>query len=170
MPPPRCRPICPPPALVAEAVRRDEGRLSADGALIVHTGVHTGRSVQDKFVVDEPSVTDDIWWGKINQKLPAEKFAALSGRVRAYLQGQALFTQDLYAGADPAHRVRVRLVTTAAWRALFARYDVHPPARRGAGRVRRPTTSSCTRRTSRPTPPSTACAPPPRSRSASSNN
>jgi phosphoenolpyruvate carboxykinase (ATP) len=116
------------PALVADAVRRDEGRLSADGALVVNTGVHTGRSVQDKFVVDEPSVTADVWWGKINQKLAGEKFAVLAGRVRAYLQGQVLFTQDLYAGADPAHRVRVRLVTTAAWCALFARsMFIRPP-------------------------------------------
>ena len=115
--------------LVAEAMRRDEGRLSIDGALMVETGVHTGRSVQDKFVVDEPSVTNDIWWGKINQKLSVERFNALKGRVQAYLQGQELFTQDLYAGADPAHRVRVRLVTTQAWNALFARnMFIRPPA------------------------------------------
>ena len=119
----------PVPALVAEAIRHNEGRLSADGALLVHTGVHTGRSVQDKFVVDEPSVTAEVWWGKINQPLPPTKFATLAGRVRAYLQGQALFTQDLYAGADPAHRVRVRVVTTAAWCALFARsMFIRPPA------------------------------------------
>jgi phosphoenolpyruvate carboxykinase (ATP) len=122
------------PALMTEAVRRDEGRLSADGALMVNTGVHTGRSVQDKFVVDEPSVTDDVWWGKINQKLAPAKFAGLAGRARAYLQGQELFTQDLYAGADPAHRVRVRLVTTAAWSALFARsMFIRPPADELAG-------------------------------------
>ena len=109
------------PALVAESLRRHEGRLSVDGALMVETGVHTGRSVQDKFVADEPSVTNDIWWGKINQKMPIERFNAFKGRVQAYLQGQELFTQDLYAGADPEHRVRVRLVTTQAWNALFAR-------------------------------------------------
>ena len=109
------------PALVAEAVRRDEGRLSVDGALVVTTGVHTGRSARDKFVVDEPSVTGEVWWGRINNRLPPEKFAVLKARVQAYLQGQELFTQDLYAGADPAHRVRVRMVTTGAWQALFSR-------------------------------------------------
>jgi len=108
-------------ALVAESLRRNEGRLSADGALMVQTGVHTGRSVQDKFVVDEPSVSGEIWWGKINQPLSPEKFTVLKGRVQAYLQGHELFTQDLYAGADPANRVRVRLVSTGAWQALFAR-------------------------------------------------
>ncbi len=117
------------PALVAEALRRNEGRLSVDGALMVETGVHTGRSVQDKFVVDEPSVTDDIWWGKVNQRMPVARFNALKGRVQAYLQGQELFVQDLYAGADPEHRVRVRLVTTQAWNALFARnMFIRPPA------------------------------------------
>ena len=109
------------PALVAEAVRRDEGQLSVDGALVVQTGQHTGRSAQDKFVVDEPSVTGEVWWGRVNNRLAPEKFAILKARVQAFLQGQELFTQDLYAGADPAHRVRVRLVTTGAWQALFAR-------------------------------------------------
>jgi len=122
------------PALVAESLRRREGRLSADGSLMVETGVHTGRSVRDKFVVDEPSVTKDIWWGAINQRYAPEKFAVLKARVQAYLQGQDLFTQDLYAGADPAHRVRVRLVTTHAWSALFARnMFIRPPAEDLAG-------------------------------------
>ena len=121
-------------ALVAESLRHGEGGLSADGALVVATGVHTGRSVQDKFVVDEPSITGEVWWGKINQRLAPEKFAMLKARVQAYLQGQALFTQDLYAGADPAHRVRVRLVTTGAWQALFARnIFIRPPQEELAG-------------------------------------
>jgi len=109
------------PALVAAALHFGEGRLSNDGALVVATGVHTGRSAQDKFIVDEPSVTGEIWWGKVNQRLAPDKFAILRARVQSYLQGQELFTQDLYAGADPAHRVRVRLVTTGAWQALFSR-------------------------------------------------
>ena len=116
------------PSLVAEALRRNEGRLSADGAFMVETGQHTGRSMQDKFVVDEPSVTNEIWWGKINQRMSLATFNAYKGRVQAYLQGQELFTQDLYAGADPDHRVRVRLVTTQAWNALFARnMFIRPP-------------------------------------------
>ena len=118
-----------PPALVAESLRRHEGQLSEDGAMMVKTGEHTGRSMKDKFVVDEPSVTADIWWGEINQRMSQATFAGLKSRVQAYLQGQELFTQDLYAGADPAHRVRVRLVTTQAWNALFARnMFIRPPA------------------------------------------
>ena len=107
--------------LVETAVQRGEGHLSSDGALVVRTGIHTGRSVQDKFVVDEPDTSASVWWGKINQKLSPAHFAKLTQDVRAYLGDQRLFTQDLYAGAAPAHRVRIRLVTTNAWHALFAR-------------------------------------------------
>jgi len=110
------------PGLYAQALQRGEGRLSADGAFMAITGQHTGRSVQDKFVVDDPEFTQEIWWSKINQKMPVEKFAAFSTKLRDWLgQQPVLFTQDLYAGADPAHRIRVRLVTTNAWHALFAR-------------------------------------------------
>jgi phosphoenolpyruvate carboxykinase (ATP) len=109
------------PQLVWHAIRRGEGKLSEHGALIVRTGVHTGRSATDKFVVDEPEARDAVWWGKVNQKMPAENFALLKARVQAYLQNRELFTQDLYAGADPDHRMRVRVVSTSAWHALFAR-------------------------------------------------
>jgi phosphoenolpyruvate carboxykinase (ATP) len=108
--------------LTEHAIRRGEGRLSADGAFMAVTGVHTGRSVQDKFVVDDPEVHDQVWWGKINQPMPVEKYKGLAAKVRGWLGARpVLFTQDLYAGADPAHRIRVRLVTTNAWHALFAR-------------------------------------------------
>ena len=107
--------------LIPHAVRKKEGTLSEDGAFIAITGVHTGRSVRDKFVVDEPASTAEVDWGRVNQRMSPQHFTIFKGRVQAYLQGQELFTQDLYAGADPAHRVRVRLVTTGAWHALFAR-------------------------------------------------
>jgi len=121
--------------LVAHALRRGEGRLSADGAFMAVTGVHTGRSVQDKFVVDEPETTGEVWWGKVNQKLAPERFAACLTDLRAFLGARAeLFVADLYAGSDPAHRIRVRLVTTNAWHALFARnMFIRPPEAELAG-------------------------------------
>ncbi|MDO9709049.1 phosphoenolpyruvate carboxykinase [Paracraurococcus lichenis] len=117
------------PGLVEHALRRGEGRLSADGAFMAVTGVHTGRSVQDKFVVDDAEVHDQVWWGKINQPMAPEKFRGLRSKVTAWLGARpVLFTQDLYAGADPAHRIKVRLVTTNAWHALFARnMFIRPP-------------------------------------------
>ena len=115
--------------LVTHALRRNEGRLSEDGALIVKTGVHTGRSVQDKFTVGDPEVDDQVWWRMGNQKLSPASFDMLRARILAYLQGRELFTQDLHAGADPNHRVRVRLVSTEAWHTLFARnMFIRPPA------------------------------------------
>jgi phosphoenolpyruvate carboxykinase (ATP) len=121
--------------LYAHALRRGEGRLSADGAFMAITGQHTGRSVQDKFVVDDPEVHDAVWWGKVNRPMKPENFAGFSGKVRTWLgQQPELFTQDLYAGADPAHRIRVRLVTTNAWHALFARnMFIRPPREELAG-------------------------------------
>ena len=109
------------PQLVKASLNCGESRLSADGALIVRTGVHTGRSVADKWIVDEPETTGDVWWGAVNRKLAPSSFTTLKVRVQAYLQGQEVYIEDLYAGADPEHRVRVRLVTTGAWQALFAR-------------------------------------------------
>ncbi len=114
--------------LVSLALQRNEGCLSEDGALVVRTGAHTGRSFQDKFIVDEPETSAEIWWGYINQKLTSAGFSRLTDGVRGYLQGQVLFTQDLYAGAVPEHRIRVRLVTTNAWHALFARNMFIRPA------------------------------------------
>jgi phosphoenolpyruvate carboxykinase (ATP) len=115
--------------LYAHALRRGEGRLSADGAFMAVTGVHTGRSVADKFVAEDPEVSKEIWWGKVNQKLDPAKFAAFTADARKWLgERKELFTQDLYAGADPEHRIKVRLVTTNAWHALFARnMFIRPP-------------------------------------------
>src|SRR4051794_37215204 len=123
------------PGLYDHALRRGEGRLSADGAFMAGAGVHSGRSVQDKFVVDDPEVHDQIWWGKINQPMAPEKFRGLASKVRNWLGARpVLFTQDLYAGADPAHRIKVRLVTTNAWHALFARnMFIRPPQAELAG-------------------------------------
>src|SRR5580658_600452 len=64
--------------LVELALQRGEGKLSADGALVVTTGTHTGRSAKDKFIVDEPETSGDIWWGSVNQKLSQAGFAALA--------------------------------------------------------------------------------------------
>jgi len=111
----------PPAPLVEHAIRRGEAVLSAEGALVCHTGEFTGRSPNDKFVVDEPGSRDSIWWGKVNRPFPPARFDALRERVREHLAGRELFVFDGYAGADPRHRIRVRIVTEAAWQSLFSR-------------------------------------------------
>jgi phosphoenolpyruvate carboxykinase (ATP) len=110
------------PQLVQAAVRRGEGELADMGPFVAVTAPHTGRSPNDKFVVEEPSSKSDVWWGKVNRPFPPEKFDALLADVQEYLNDRdELFVQDLYAGADPAHRLNVRYVTPNAWHAHFVR-------------------------------------------------
>ena len=114
------------PALVEAALRRDEGRLGRGGALLVKTGSHTGRSPNDKFVVRRASVEDTIWWDT-NRPMDPECFARLLDDMRAHMAGGEYFVQDLYAGADPEHRLDVRVVTEFAWHALFIRHLLRRP-------------------------------------------
>jgi ATP-dependent phosphoenolpyruvate carboxykinase len=71
--------------LVAEAIKNGEGRLSDTGALVVETGKYTGRSPNDKFIVDAPSVHNEIAWGKINVPMDVETFDKLKSKVLTYL-------------------------------------------------------------------------------------
>ena len=107
--------------LVELAVRRGEGRLVEGGALACETGRYTGRSPKDKFVLDEPGVHDAIDWGEVNRPIATEVLAKAWRKARAHVQGRDLFVQDLYAGADPACRLPVRVITETAWHSLFAR-------------------------------------------------
>jgi phosphoenolpyruvate carboxykinase (ATP) len=110
------------PELIEQAVRRGEGTIADMGPFVAVTAPHTGRSPNDKFVVKEPSSEQNVDWGKVNQPLPPERFAALAADVREYLNGQAeLFVEDLYCGADPKHRLSVRYVSPNAWHMAFVR-------------------------------------------------
>ncbi|MFO1141292.1 MAG: phosphoenolpyruvate carboxykinase [Amaricoccus sp.] len=116
------------PALLQAAVGRGEGDLGRGGAFLVSTGRHTGRSPKDKFVVREPSVAPHVWWENNAPMTPAQ-FAALHADMRAHIKGSELFVQDLYAGADPAYRLNVRVITELAWHALFIRHLLRRPER-----------------------------------------
>ena len=108
-------------ALYEEAVRRQEGMIAAGGPLACRTGQHTGRSPNDKFVVREPSSERDIEWGKVNRPMEQGVFDLLHADLRSSLSGKELFVQDVYAGADPAYRLPVRIITEYAWHSLFCR-------------------------------------------------
>jgi phosphoenolpyruvate carboxykinase (ATP) len=107
--------------LYEEAVRRQEGLISAEGPLACRTGQHTGRSPNDKFVVREPSSEANIEWGKVNRPMDPSQFDLLHGEFLRSLAGKELFVQDCYAGADPRHRLPIRVITEYGWHSLFAR-------------------------------------------------
>jgi phosphoenolpyruvate carboxykinase (ATP) len=108
--------------LVEAAVARGEGKLSADGPLVVETGAHTGRSAQDKFIVRDAETEQSVWWGKSNKGMDPAHFAALKADFLAALRDKEhLFVQDLYGGSQPENRVRVRVINELAWHNLFIR-------------------------------------------------
>jgi phosphoenolpyruvate carboxykinase (ATP) len=110
------------PALYEEAVRRREAAISVDGPLVCRTGQHTGRSPNDKFIVQEPSSAERVWWSKVNRPIDAKHFDALHHRMQNYVEGREIFVQDCYAGADPRYRMPVRIITEQAWHSLFAKH------------------------------------------------
>ena len=116
------------PALVEVAVARGEGKLGRGGAFLCSTGAFTGRSPKDKFVVRTASVEDSIWWDN-NAPMAPDAFARLHADMLTHMQGRDYFVQDLYAGADPIHRLDVRMVTELAWHGLFVRHLLRRPTR-----------------------------------------
>ncbi len=116
------------PALVEAAIRRGEGRLGKGGAFLCTTGQFTGRSPKDKHVVRTPGVEDKIWWEN-NAAMTPEAFDRLHADMLEHMKGRDYFVQDLYAGADPEHRLDVRVVTELAWHGLFIRHLLRRPAR-----------------------------------------
>lgn len=107
------------PFLVERALERNEGVLSDTGALVVETGKYTGRSPDDKFIVDTPSVHDSIAWGKINVPISEERFYSIRGKMLSYLQGKELFVFDGFAGADPKYTQKFRVINELASQNLF---------------------------------------------------
>ena len=80
-----------PAQLTEAALRRKEGTLSNTGALVVTTGKYTGRSPEDKFIVDTPTIHDQIAWGKVNRPIEKAKFDAIKSKMVAYLQNREIF-------------------------------------------------------------------------------
>jgi phosphoenolpyruvate carboxykinase (ATP) len=107
--------------LYTHVLERGDGRIAEGGALVVDTGMHTGRSPRDKFLVHEPGSEDRIWWGEVNAEISEEHFTRLREKVAARLGERDVYVVDAFAGADPSHRIAVRVITESPWHALFAK-------------------------------------------------
>lgn len=110
----------PTPKLIEHALRRGEGVLANNGALCVETGKYTGRSPQDRFIVDEPNTRSQVDWNPYNRPLSEAQFEHLYQRILAYVQGRDMYVFDGYVGADPSYRFGVRVINELAWQNLFA--------------------------------------------------
>lgn len=107
------------PQLVEKALKNGEGVLSSTGALVVNTGKYTGRSPDDKYIVDCPSVHDDIAWGNINRPMRKENFDIIKSKMLAYLQNRELYIFDGFAGADKKYSKSFRIINELASQNLF---------------------------------------------------
>ena len=111
-----------PAKLIEHAVIRGEGKLSKTGALTVVTGKYTGRSPNDKYIVDSKGVHDEIAWGKVNRPISQEKFDALWEKVTAYINNlETVYVFDGFAGADKKYTMTFRVVNELASQNLFIR-------------------------------------------------
>ncbi|MBL8000245.1 MAG: phosphoenolpyruvate carboxykinase (ATP), partial [Candidatus Kapabacteria bacterium] len=103
------------------AVVMGEAEISEHGALLCSTAPNTGRSANDKFVVEEDGSKDNVWWGKVNKPVSPEAFNRLKSRVLAYMQERDVYVLDCIAGADDNYKLPVRIVNEHAWHNLFVK-------------------------------------------------
>jgi phosphoenolpyruvate carboxykinase (ATP) len=107
--------------LYEHTIKLGTGIIGKGGALIVETGQHTGRSANDKFMAKCGESADNIWWGKVNKSITAANFDKIEVLVRAHLEENPTYVQDLYGGTDPTYRINVRAISNSPWHSLFIR-------------------------------------------------
>ena len=108
--------------MVNDIINNGEGVVGLRGAAMVDTGIYTGRSPNDKYIVDEPNSTEKIWWGPVNRKVPEEVFDILYNKVVNYYNrsdDSKTYIFDGFAGADPTYSLNVRIIAKKAWQAHF---------------------------------------------------
>ena len=110
----------PPATLYEHAVLFDQAKITASGAIATDSAAKTGRSPTDKRIVEEPHSSGDVWWGDVNIPLSSESFASNRERAMAYLNScDRLYVFDGFAGWDPAHQIKVRIICSRPYHALF---------------------------------------------------
>ncbi len=116
------------PLLSEHAIRRNEGQLAANGALVALTGARTGRSPKDKFIVRDSITDSTVEWGTTNVPMTPEHFDKLHSAIAKHFVDRELFVVDAWAGADPQLQMPIRVVAEFAWHALFCRQLFRRPA------------------------------------------
>ncbi|KGE87118.1 MAG: phosphoenolpyruvate carboxykinase (ATP) [Phaeodactylibacter xiamenensis] len=109
-----------PEALVQETIRRGQGFLTDLGAIAVETGEFTGRSPQDRFIVEDAETKDTVDWGNINKPIDNRYFQQLKGKIIDYFADKDVFVRDAYVCADDDYRMNLRLVSEYPWSNQFA--------------------------------------------------
>ena len=107
--------------LIDLIVERNEGTLTANGAIAVKTGKYTGRSPDDRFIVDDEQTHDTVDWGKINHPFPGDKFDKIFDKMKKHIEDKEIFIFDGFVGADSQHRLPIRIINDHAWQSLFVR-------------------------------------------------
>ncbi len=107
--------------LISEALKNNEGVLAANGALSTITGLRTGRSPNDRFIVKESSTEEQIDWGDINKPFEEDKFHALWNKVSGYLSNKKTYTTNVHVGSNDDHYLPVKVTTETAWHSLFSK-------------------------------------------------
>src|SRR6266436_2776942 len=110
-----------PAVLVEHALARNEGMLASNGAFAATTGVHTGRSPKDKYVVANEESATKIWWGEINHPMSPEVFELVRNNLAAYLQGPDASAPQTSARTSAPRSTTVQASTAWGWKTLFAR-------------------------------------------------
>lgn len=107
--------------LIVEAVRNNEGVIASNGAFSTSTGERTGRSPNDRFIVQEATTSDLIDWGDINKPFESNKFDLLWDKVETYLTKKNRYVSHLHVGSHEDHYLPIKVTTETAWHGLFAR-------------------------------------------------
>ena len=103
------------------SVLKNEGILTSTGALSVRTGKYTGRSPDDRYIVDDNETHNKVDWGKVNHPFSEEKFDRIFEKMKKHLEEKEIFVFDGFIGADTNNQLPIRIVNDHIWQSFFAR-------------------------------------------------
>ena len=112
----------PPEELVNIAIREQEGVLADNGALSVDTGIFTGRSPKDRYIVLDDTTRESVHWGEINHPYAIAQFDSLYTKLCVYLNKKEIYVRDSFLCAEKSSQLNLRVITETATQNLFAHH------------------------------------------------